>query len=578
MYLQLIISIIASLFIFTGCGGGGSGDGTTLNSPSVSDPDPLVLPIVPDEQIVKSYTLSLSSGIYKTGYLDTNTLTGQLRFSIENNTTKGTFRLLDENTGRYSYISTVSNDTDSFVYRVSNDQGESSLIQVGLNIGNSVPVRLNSNLLNDFSSNLPLVIIDTGDREIPDEPKIKGVMSIIEISADDNRSRLSIPPAYTGYMEIEIRGSSSQMYPKKQYSVDTETWDQEDDDVSLLSMPVEHKWILNAPYTDKSLMRNYLAYHKTREINESKYYAVRSQYVELLVRDGDTYRYDGVYILMEKIKRDTNRLDITKLSSDENLPPELSGGYVFKQDGDPDPDEDVFAGITGTRFIYVDPKSSKITIDQKYYIEDYVQSFEFALDASDFNDTASPNYYEKHISREDFIVHFLSREFFMDVDTWIYSEYLHKDRNKTLALSTVWDFNAGMGNNDFRLFGVFQGWAYELTKAEFQTKAMRKWIERLMSDPVFRQAVKTKWNNLRSGIWSDANLSLFIDKTQNMLTEAASRNFERWPGVLGTYVWPNREACTDNGTPVYCPTFERAVNEHLKTWLLDRAQWIDQNI
>jgi len=166
----------------------------------------------------------------------------------------------------------------------------------------------------------------------------------------------------------------------------------------------------------------------------------------------------------------------------------------------------------------------------------------------------------------------------MDVDTWFKSEYLHKDINNTLALSAVWDFNAGMGNNNFRLFGRTDGWVYDVIKVDYAETALRKWMERLMSDPTFRLQVRAKWSALRNSIWSDANLSAFIDDTRLLLLESAQRNFERWPGVLGQYVWPNREACDDAGTPVYCPTFDRAVNEHLKTWILNRAQWIDSNL
>ena len=55
-------------------------------------------------------------------------------------------------------------------------------------------------------------------------------------------------------------------------------------------MPHEHKWILNAPYSDKTLMRNHLAYEKTREIDKDKYYAVRSKYVEVLFEDKNIYQ------------------------------------------------------------------------------------------------------------------------------------------------------------------------------------------------------------------------------------------------------------------------------------------------
>jgi len=329
----LLSSLI--LIFLAGCGGGG---GSSINDST----------IIPD----KSLELKVSAYILKLGYLDNNGVQDGT-FSILQTPEEGNVTLLDEVTGRYSYVINSENN-DSFIYKIANGNGTSYNIEVNVTVSHipvmtndgtqddfntSLPIPINGKELVGFDSNLPVMIIDMGDKEIPDEPKIKGSVTLFEPD-ETNRTRLSLVPTHSGYMEIEMRGSSSQFYyPKKQYGMDTELADEEDDDISWLGMPKEHKWILQAPYGDKSLMRNYLAYHKTREINASEYYAVRSEYVELLTRVENQYRYDGVYILMEKIKRDGDRLDIVKLREDDNLPPEVTGGYILKQDGDPDPDE-----------------------------------------------------------------------------------------------------------------------------------------------------------------------------------------------------------------------------------------------
>ena len=539
----------------------------------------------------KEVDIKVSPNVLKISYLPDYGVTGGT-FTIFQNSEEGNVTLLDEVTGRYSYlINTQTND--SFVYTVSDNNGTSHNIKVNIttphipvmtndgnqsDFGTNLPTMIEGKELVNFSSDLPVMIIDMGDKEIPDEPKIKGSVTLFEPD-ETNRTRLSLMPTHSGYMEIEMRGSSSQFYyPKKQYGMDTELFDEEDDDISWLGMPEEHKWVLQAPYSDKSLMRNYLAYTKTREINASKYYAVRSEYVELLTRVGDQYRYDGVYVLMEKIKRDGGRLDIVKLREDDNLPPEVTGGYILKQDGEPDPDEFSFYTTLGTEMIVYYPDIDDLTADQKYYIENYIQQFETALKANDFNVSSSANYYDNWIDVDSFIVHLLSRELFMDVDTWLFSEYFHKDRDKNLSMTPVWDFNAGMGNNDFRFEGRTNGWAFNILNADYPDISLRYWMERLMSDPAFKQQVRDKWQALRASIWSNANLTTFIDQTQSTLTESAARNFERWPNVLGQYVWPNREACMEAAVPIYCKTFDSAVNEHLKTWLLQRADWIDNNL
>ena len=130
---------------------------------------------------------------------------------------------------------------------------------------------------------------------------------------------------YNGKISIEYRGSSSQSFPKKPYALETQDSIGNNNNVSLLGMPVENDWILYAPYTDKSLMRNFLTFDLGRKMRN---YSPRTVYCELVV-NGD---YKGIYILMEKIKRDNDRVDIAKLDSNDVAGDSLTGGYIIKVD------------------------------------------------------------------------------------------------------------------------------------------------------------------------------------------------------------------------------------------------------
>ena len=90
-------------------------------------------------------------------------------------------------------------------------------------------------------------------------------------------------------------------------------------------MPIENDWILYAPYSDKALMRNFLTFDLGRKMG---HYSPRTVYCELVI-NGD---YKGIYILMEKIKRDNDRVDIAKLDSDDLAGDSLTGGYIIKID------------------------------------------------------------------------------------------------------------------------------------------------------------------------------------------------------------------------------------------------------
>ena len=432
------------------------------------------------------------------------------------------------------------------------------------------PIWIRGEIQENFSSNLPLLIINTKKDRVHHSSASIFEMFIISPNAN-NKSHLKMPVSFDGNVSIQVRGSSSLQFPKKQYKFTTLNKEGKKQDVSLLGMPKEHKWILHAPYSDKTLMRNYLAYTKTREINKNKYYAVRSHFVEVLQFTEGKYNYEGVYVLMEKIKRDKQRINIKKTKSHK-----ISNGYIVKLDKDV-PDNEYLKYKENKKFLYEYPNILKLNSSQKLYISEYLKDFQKALYTDDFNITSSPNYYGRWIDIDSFIVHFLSREFFLDADTWMFSEYIHKDQHQKLFLSAVWDFNSGMGNDNYNYQGNFELFAYKkfVDGAPYTISA---WIQRLMSDPVFHQKVKEKWILLRKGIWSDKEMMAFIDATAHRLKEPAKRNFQKWKRVLGRFVWPNRKTCTENGKRIYCKTFESAVEYDLKAWLLLRANWIDKNL
>ena len=120
---------------------------------------------------------------------------------------------------------------------------------------------------------------------------------------------------------IEIRGSSSQMFPKKSYGFETknEDWTQ-DKDESIGGFPEEEDWILYGPYSDKSLIRNKLTFDLSNLIG---FKASNTKFYNLFIE----YDFKGLYILMEKIKRDLNRVNITEHTDDG-----LEGGYILKID------------------------------------------------------------------------------------------------------------------------------------------------------------------------------------------------------------------------------------------------------
>lgn len=279
--------------------------------------------------------------------------------------------------------------------------------------------------VNFTDSNLPILVINTMGQEIPDDPKITAQMGIIH-KGPGQRNYLTDPfNEYNGKIGIEIRGSSSQSFPKKGYGL--ETWDAEgeDLDVSLLGMPKESDWVLHGPYSDKSLIRNALTYILAGRMME---YAPRVKMVELVING----EYMGVYLFTEKIKRDANRVNINKLDPDENQGDDLTGGYILKLDkttGDNPMFPLYFSSqyraetpnFQEIKFLYEVPDPEDITQQQRDYVQESVDRFENALHGEDYLDPETG--YKNHIDVQTFIDFLLVNEVSKNVDGYRLSTF-----------------------------------------------------------------------------------------------------------------------------------------------------------
>ncbi len=410
------------------------------------------------------------------------------------------------------------------------------------------------------TSNLPLVIIDTDDRWIPSEPKIPARMKIIYDESGGRNGLESSHVHFEGKIGIEVRGQTSQMFPKRQYGFEFRDDAGNDTDVSILELPAESDWVLNGPYSDKTLMRNYLAYEFSNRIGR---YASRTKFVEVFLNtNGDktiqARHYVGVYLLIEKIKRGKDRVDIQSLQPTHNTPPEITGGYIIKIDK-MDRNETFFYTWQGTRLANVYPKGHRMPQGQKTWIQDYMSMFEVALAGPHFKDPELG--YVKYIDVDSFIDHFIINELFKNTDGFRNSTYMYKDRGGKLAMGPVWDFNLSMGNTVFH-----NGW--ETDSWLIYTNPVPFWWHRLLSDENFKQELVKKWKTLRKNQLATSEILGEIDRTAEYLSEAQKRNFERWR-VLGRSIFGNPGPGER--------TYEGEV-QAMKTWLETRLQWMDKNI
>lgn len=426
-------------------------------------------------------------------------------------------------------------------------------------------------------SNLPIVRFNTNTRVIQDEPKIPVQMEIFD-KGPGQLNQVSSTPTISTVAGVEFRGSTSQAdfyflpgLVKKPYGIElwTDSTGVKSKRLSLVQMPEESDWVLNASYNDRSFMRDFIAQSLAGRIGllHSK-----AKFVELIIND----EYRGVYVLMEKVKQGKNRVPISDLYPTENAGDDVTGGYLLKIDkssGSPSSSwkSNYTSGITATQkceFQIEYPQYGIITQQQLIYIRDYINNWENKLMTEDMNDPKAS--FRDYMDVSSFVNYFILNEVTRNVDGYRLSTYLYKDKESLggkIKMGPAWDFNIALGNADY-----LEGWKTD----GFVYKAMENdggkndywqvpfWWNKLMQDASFRKALATRWKAVRSSFLNTNTLFATIDSAQIALKDPLIRNFQKYP-LMGKKIWPNYYVGASLSDEV----------NWLKNWIQGRLVWLD---
>ena len=438
-------------------------------------------------------------------------------------------------------------------------------------------------------SDIPYIVIDTKGQGIENEPKIPAEMTIFVNKEELQKVAIG----------IEFRGSTSfRLTNKKSYGIETWDADGNDTNVSFFDFPEEDDWVLighvvnqcQGVIFDRTLMYHHFGYQLFRKMGQ---YASRSKFVEVEING----EYQGIYMFMEKLKRDKNRIDIKKLEPTDTDTESITGGYILKIDKTAGGDLNINQPLSyfesnwaddarytdnisfrsrydinrnlinfapygqpyhnqqflETYFLYEYPKATTITAAQKTYIQNYIDNFETALLTDDFS--TDNRTYTDYIDMASFVDFFIINEVCRNVDGYRLSTYLHKDRGEKLKMGPIWDLNIGYDSGD-RV--PFNDWVIHYNNFVQQDSWMVPfWWPRLLEDPIFKTALKTRWTELRAGELQTAELLRTVDEIAANLQDngATDRNFNKWGAV----------------------NYPQSVNA-LKNYLENRTAWMDGKI
>jgi hypothetical protein len=346
--------------------------------------------------------------------------------------------------------------------------------------------------------------------------------------------------SYSGELGIRGRGNSTSRFPKRPFRLKLSK------KAGLLGMPEDKDWVLLANYSDKTLIRNSLAFEMSKRFGLP--YTPRSRFIELFL-NGD---YRGNYLLVEQIKVADHRVNIKSLNEDDISENKLTGGYLMEIDIRLDAN---YYFITNNKNLPFTIKSPNNIVPEQYeYISNYINHIENIIYSEDFADQEEG--YAKYLNVETFINWYLVNEITKNVDAKFHSSvFLYKDRHKKLVMGPAWDFDIALGNISYNENDDPEGW-YIRNAA---------WFDRLFEDPNFTFKLKNRWNELKhTEIYT---LLDYIDLTSKEIEVSQEKNFKKWK-ILNIYVWPNA---------VVTGSYDGEI-QYLKQWLEKRIKWMDSQI
>lgn len=413
----------------------------------------------------------------------------------------------------------------------------------------------------DPSAPLPVFRIDIVEKDIVRGRKTPGTLAILEPGTDPERPA---PVSLTSRIGIEVRGASSVILPKRSY--DLELRDEQGDDraLSVLDLPAHSDWVLHGCGRDDTCLRNALAYALARDLGQ---YAPRTRFLELYL--GDEYR--GLYLLVERIRRATHRVDLPRPVAGANGG-DITGGYIFRLElGEGSPADavprDWVSPVSSLVYSYHYPRFDDITAAQKDYLHGHVAAFERLMLSEAWSDRDTG--YRAWIDVPSWVDFALIQELSHNIDAYHRSHYFQKwphARGNKLAAGPVWDFDNGFGSTTVREAHRPDIWAHHMNRfaggepvpydPPGHVPYVSAYWERLWRDSAFQRDLRCRWDASRAGPLHLDAITGHIDRWAAELTAARARNDFRW-GIVEPY-----------GDRVH----------RLKTWIAARVAWMDRHL
>ena len=396
----------------------------------------------------------------------------------------------------------------------------------------------------------PAIIINTDDGED------------IVSKEEYKDSKVSILNTQNDYLMNEVvagvrgRGNTSWTFGKKPYRIKFNKKQ------SVLGSSYKAKsWTLIANMSDKSLLRNYVAYELGERFNGIEF-SSKHELVDLYLNG----EYKGVYLLCDQIQTGAGRVDIN--DSNETVEADGNNGYFIERDsrapseGVLNQDYFVFQDETYA-FKTPDTESAEFISNKEVeieYITEYMQSCWTAITDGDWSDV------ETLVDIDSFVDSYIIDELFANNDCGQSSCFYYKKKNGKFYKGPVWDFDIGAGNINYGMGNYDEC----LPNVTLHAALYNAFYEILYARNEFKILVRNKLlsyeniiNDVLESLDTESSTSLY-----GMYHNSLERNFDKWE-IMGQGIWPEPQ------TVVKTTTFKGQV-DYLRTWLLARFEYMTE--
>lgn len=357
---------------------------------------------------------------------------------------------------------------------------------------------------------------------------------------------------------IKLRGNATAIYPKKNYQIKME------EGASLLGMGKAKRWVLRGGYIDRSMLREEISFDVAEYAGME--YTPEHRQCELYVNN----EYLGLYLLMERIEPDDDRLDIRDLEEATealnaekpetykrggsaepepgeykyyqipNDPEEITGGYILEYEATKNSQyrEEASAYHTkrGSNIIVKSPEYA--SEKQMEYITGKIQSMENAIFAEDGIDPGTGKHFTEIIDLDSFARKYILAELMKEYDANKSSEYMYKPedaKSEKIFAGPVWDYDNCLATyarernqkNIMSPEGLFVGNASGVSlywPALYRQEVFRNRVSELYG-LLFRPAV----NILLGRAKDPAGKLLSLDEYAARIADSAEMNYTKYP-------------------------------------------------